>query len=85
MAESTRDFLSAWEDYRAEVEGYMELDGDRILVLLSMSGRGKMSGLDLGQMRATGAHVVHLRDGKVTRLARYLDRENALADLGLKE
>jgi ketosteroid isomerase-like protein len=85
MAESTRDFLSAWADYRAEVEGYRELNGERVLVLIRMHGRGKTSGLDLGKLQPKGAHLVHVREGKVTKLARYFDRENALADLGLKE
>jgi ketosteroid isomerase-like protein len=85
MAESTRDFVSAWEDYRAEVEGYRTLDGERVLVLLRYLGRGKISGLELGQMRAKGAHIVHIREGKVTRLVRYFDRDRALAELDLEE
>jgi hypothetical protein len=34
-------------------------------------------------MRAKGAVLFHISDGKVTRLALYLDRERALTDLGL--
>jgi hypothetical protein len=40
MAEGTREFLSAWEDYRAKVEEYRELDDERVLVLVRASGRG---------------------------------------------
>jgi ketosteroid isomerase-like protein len=54
-----------------------------VLVLLRFSGRGKTSGLELGQMRAKGANVIHVRDGKVTRIVAYWDRERALADLEL--
>jgi ketosteroid isomerase-like protein len=83
LAEGWRSFLSAWEDWRGEAEEYRELDGERVLVLLNASGRGKTSGLDLGQMRAKGANLFHFRGGKVTRLVVYLDTECALADLGL--
>ena len=51
MAEGSRDFLSAWEDYRAEPEEFRDIDGERILVLLHHRGRGKTSGLELGQMQ----------------------------------
>jgi ketosteroid isomerase-like protein len=34
-------------------------------------------------MRAKGASLFHVRDGKVARQVFYLDRERALADLGL--
>jgi hypothetical protein len=64
-----------------EAEQYRELDDECVLVLVDWRGRGKTSGLELGQMRAKGADVVHVRAGKVTRLVTYRDR--ALADLGL--
>jgi ketosteroid isomerase-like protein len=78
-----RDFLGAWEDYRVEPEDYRELDGDRVLVFIRIRGRGKASGLEVERMGAKGANLVHLRDGKVTRLVLYWDRERALADAGL--
>jgi ketosteroid isomerase-like protein len=83
MAEAFRDRLSAWKDVRREADEYRELDGERILVLDRVSGRGKASGLELGQMRRTGAHLFHVRGGEVTRIVRYWDRDRALADLGL--
>ena len=83
MTEGWRDFLSAWEEYRAVVEEYRELDGERVLVLLQVSGRGKTSGLELAEMQTKTANVVHVRDGKVMRIVFYFDRERAFADLGL--
>ena len=85
MASGWRDFLGAWQEYRSEVEEYRVIDDERVLVLMRATGRAKTSGLELGQMGSRGAVVFHLRGGKVTRLVSYMDRENALADLGLKE
>jgi ketosteroid isomerase-like protein len=83
LAEGDRTILDAWEELRTEAEGYRELDGERVLVLIHLSGRGKASGLELGQVQPNAAGIFHLRDGKVTKLALYWDRERALADLGL--
>jgi ketosteroid isomerase-like protein len=84
MAEYWRDFLSAWEEWRVEVDEYRELDDERVLVLLKNSGRGKSSGLELGQMGTKAANLFHIRGDKVTRLVVYWeDRERALTDLGL--
>ncbi len=71
--------------YRVEVDEYRELDDERILVLMLHCGRGKASGLDVGQTKRAGANVVHVRDGRVTRTVLYWDRERALADLGISE
>jgi ketosteroid isomerase-like protein len=83
MADGWRDFLIGWEDFRGKAEEYRELDGERVFVLTYFSARGEKSGLEVGQIWTKGAHLFHVRDGKVTRLVQYLDRERALADLGL--
>jgi ketosteroid isomerase-like protein len=83
MAEGFRDFVSAWEEVHTEVDEYVELDDERVVVLVRFSGRGKKSGLELGQVRTKGAHLAHVRAGKVTKAVFYWDRERALADLGL--
>ena len=83
MAESFRGMLGAWEDLRVEVDEYHDLDGERVLVLHHLSGRGKTSGLEIGQVPYKGATLLHVRDGKLTRLVHYWDRERAFADLGL--
>jgi ketosteroid isomerase-like protein len=84
MAEGWRGFMSAWDQIHVEaVDEYRVLDDERILVLVHQGGRGKASGLEVGQMRSKGASLLHVRDGKVTRLVLYLDRERGLGDLGL--
>ena len=83
MAEAWRDYLSTWEEYRTVVDEYRELDDERVLVLYAFFGRGKASGLEVGQMRGKIAGLFHLREGKVVKLVAYFDRERAFADLGL--
>jgi ketosteroid isomerase-like protein len=85
MAEGFRDWLSGWKDFRVEADEYREIEGERVLVLHRFGGRGQTSGLEIGQMRSNGATLFHVREGKVSRLVLYADRERALADLGLKE
>ena len=84
MVEGMADFLSAWENYRVEAEEYRELDQERVLVFHQFAGRGKTSGVDLRHMRADGASLFFVRSGKVVRLVNYIDRNRALADLGLE-
>jgi ketosteroid isomerase-like protein len=81
MAAGWRDWLRAWRDFRAEPEEYLVLDGERVLVLVHNSGRGRTSGLELEQRSV--ANLFELRDGKVVRLVIYLERAHAFADLGL--
>jgi ketosteroid isomerase-like protein len=83
MRGAWRDFMSAWEDYRLVVDELRELDHERVLVLGHYTGRGKASGVELGQVGAEGASVYHLRDGKVTKIVGYFDQKHALADLGI--
>ena len=71
---------SVWDDYRVEAEQVRELEDGLVLVLTRYSGRTKTSGLEA---RTEGAHVLHVRDGKVTRCVRYWERDRALADLRL--
>src|SRR5262245_41036172 len=70
MAAGWRAFLAAWEDYRVEADEYLELDVERVLVLVNHSGRAKVSEVEIGQTRA-GASLFHIRGGTVTELLVY--------------
>jgi ketosteroid isomerase-like protein len=83
MAEGWRDWLSAWEEYRITADEYRELDDQRVLVLSHRRGRGKASGVELGQVPLRAVNLFYVSNGKVTRLIHYWDGERALADLGL--
>ena len=85
MAEGWRTWLETWEEFRQEADEHRTLDEEHVLVFFHSTGRGKTSGLDLAQMHSAGAGLFHVRDGKVTKFVVYLDRDRALADLGLEE
>jgi ketosteroid isomerase-like protein len=85
MAQGFREWFGAWEGVRTRVDEYRTLDAERVLVLQRFAGgRGKRSGLELADMATGGANVFHIRDGKVTRMVTYWNRDRALADLGLE-
>jgi ketosteroid isomerase-like protein len=83
MARAWQEFLTAWSGHAAVPDDVRELDEERILVLGHLTAHGKASGLEVGQVRALGANLFHIRDGKVTRLVVYFNRDHAFADLGL--
>jgi hypothetical protein len=84
MAASTRNFMSAWQrGFRIVAEDIRELDTERVFAMHAFHGRGKASGLDIGDAGAKGAILFHIQGGRVTRELLYMDRDRALADLGL--
>jgi hypothetical protein len=54
-----------------------------VLVLSHFGGRGKTSGLEVGQMTTRAATLFHIRSSKVKKIVQYFNREHAFADLGL--
>jgi ketosteroid isomerase-like protein len=83
MAAGWREFLQDWDDFRAKADEYRELDDERVLALHHFFGRGKRSGIEVGQTGSEGACLFCVRDGSVRTLLLYSVRDNAFADLGL--
>jgi ketosteroid isomerase-like protein len=83
MGEAWAAMLSAWEDLRTDADAFRELEDGRVLVLLRNQGRGRESGIDIGEISAKAANLFTIRDGKVISLILYWDRERAIAELGL--
>jgi ketosteroid isomerase-like protein len=78
FVEDMRAWLSAWERPMV-IEAEKMIDrGDRVLVMIRWSGRGKGSGAEIG---SEGAHLWKFRDGLVVRYEVYRDREEARAAL----
>jgi len=77
MANAWRSRLSVWEGVAIQAEEYREIDGERVLVHFRGRGRGKTSGLDLEQLRTSGAMLFEIERGKVARLVVYNDAKSA--------
>jgi ketosteroid isomerase-like protein len=82
MTDGWRQWLAAWDHYRATADEFLEVDPERVLVLGHMGGRGKTSGVGV---ETEFANVLHVRRQKISRLCLYSSRDSALADLGLQE
>ena len=72
---SAREATEAFDDYRVEPEEFVDA-GDSVVVVVSISGRGRESGLEL-EMRV--AHLWTVRNGKVDHGDVYRTKEEALA------
>jgi uncharacterized protein len=68
-----------WEDLRWEPERFIEADS-LVVVLLQLSGLARQMG---ARVSAPVAHVWTVRDGRVARLAVFLDRSDSFASAGL--
>jgi ketosteroid isomerase-like protein len=74
-------FLAAWESHHAEVVE-LTVEGDLVLAMLHLTGRGSGSGIVMDE---TDAHVFSFRDGTITRWRNFHDRSAALEAAGLSE
>ena len=70
-----------WDELQVEAEEFREV-GNNVLVFVRTWARGRESG---AQTEIHAAHVVTLRDGKVWRHRTYIDRNEALEAVGLRE
>ena len=76
------EYLRAFSDLRIEAERFIDLGGDRVLVLSRHTARGKQSGVPIeGEI----GDLFTLRDGKIVRYYSYWNRAVALEAAGLSE
>jgi hypothetical protein len=74
------DWLSAWESWVITPDEVIDVDDERVLVLLDIEARSKTHGVE---MPVEGANLLTVRDGKLARLELFLDRAEARAAAGL--
>jgi ketosteroid isomerase-like protein len=83
LREGASSWIGAWQDFRIEVDELRELDAERVLAFTYGRGRGKTSGLEVGQVASKAVDVWHIQNGKVVRFVVYFDVQHAVVDLGL--
>jgi len=82
LVEAWRDWTQPFETWRTEVERFVALDEDRVLVLIRDHVRPR--GGD-AEIESLGCSVWRLRDGKVARIDFYPTRSEGLEAAGLTE
>jgi hypothetical protein len=77
---SWRDWLSAWETWVITPTEFVEVDDERVLVLMSVRARSKTHQVE---MPLEGANLLNIRGGKLARLEMFLDESEGLKAAGL--
>jgi ketosteroid isomerase-like protein len=81
FAEAWRDWLEPWERYYIEVEGLIDA-GDDVVSLVRIQAQ---TARDAVPVEHQPAAVWSMRAGKVVSVRFYLDRDEALEAVGLRE
>jgi ketosteroid isomerase-like protein len=76
VADYLHGWLQSWDAYQAELEDFREVD-DRVIAFVRARARGKGSRFDTD---TENADIFTLRDGKITHLRLYVDRDEALRE-----
>ena len=74
-----QDWVDTFEGLTVVVEELLALGDQRVMAVIRVSGRAKLSGIET-ELRL--AVVNSLRDGKIVRGREYIDREKALEAVG---
>jgi ketosteroid isomerase-like protein len=76
-----QDVLDAWEDFQESDERIIDA-GDRVVVVGTIGGRGRLSNVRVEQK---GALICTVRDGLVQLIEVFTDPHEALQAVGLEE
>ena len=76
------DWRETFEDFRTEPTELIEAGEDRMIAVMRISGRAKLSGVETD---LTFAVLYTIRDGKLARGREYWTRDDALKAAGLRE
>jgi ketosteroid isomerase-like protein len=76
------DWASAWSDYNAEPEEFIDVDDELVIAVFRMKATGRSSGVEIERQDAI---VWLVRDRRVVRLDYYNSKQQALEAVGLDE
>jgi ketosteroid isomerase-like protein len=76
------DWASAWSDYSAEPEEFIDVDDELVIAVFRMKAIGRSSGVEIERQDAI---VWLVRDRRVVRLDYYNSKQQALEAVGLDE
>jgi ketosteroid isomerase-like protein len=76
------DWASAWSDYSAEPEEFIDVDEEQVICVFRMKATGRSSGVE---MERQDAIVWVVRDRHVVRLDYYNSKQQALEAVSLEE
>ncbi len=82
LAEAWWEWMQPFEIFRTEVEGFIDVDDDRVLVLIRDHTRPR--GTD-AEIESVGCNLWTLRNGRITRIDFYPTRSQGLEAAGLRE
>jgi ketosteroid isomerase-like protein len=77
-----QDWIDTFDDFGVVVEELRDVGDDRVLSIQRLKGQAKLSGAETDLRYAL---VSTVRDGKVVRAREYLNAEDALEAVGLRE
>ncbi len=81
LAQLAAMLRDTWAEWRFEPERFIDA-GNRVVVFVRVVARGSASGVPI---ELPDAHVVTVRDGRMTSTRVYRDRSEALEAVGLRE
>jgi ketosteroid isomerase-like protein len=80
VTDFVRDFIDQWDDLRVDWS-FREVDAERVLAIVDMSGRGRASGVPA---KIRFGQIWTFRDGRPARMVAHAHLEDALRAAGIE-
>jgi ketosteroid isomerase-like protein len=77
-----QDWIDMFDDLTVVAEELVDAGDDRVVAVQRTTGRAKVSGIET-EIRFSVVYT--LRDGKIVQVREYMDKEQALEAVGLRE